>query len=247
MNSVWSKIVLTGALFSSLSSAVSFAQTYKVAINPNSPPKAFQDEKGLPIGIDVDLIKAIAESQGFDVEFRLVDKKLQAIDEGQSDIAPSIVITDKRKEQYGVSVPYTTGYTTALYTKSDVLTDNAIENLSNAKVAVVFKTNKHTLLEKMNVPVIDAPTTFLGIKMVFKGDADLFVSDDSMLKYSIKQYPELGAKLMNLSVNGEIRKSEYGFVVSKGNPELLAKINAGLDEIKANGKYDAIFEQWLGE
>jgi len=34
-------------------------------------------------------------------------------------------------------------------------------------------------------------------------------------------------------------------VVKKGNTELLALINAGLEKIKADGTYDKIKAQWL--
>lgn len=243
MNNILSKIALSICFLPLLS----FAETYKVAINPNSPPKAFQDEHGLATGIDIDLMRAIAKSQGFEVEFFAVDKKLATIDSGQYDIAPSIVITDKRKEQYGVSQPYSVGYTTALYTKPDVLQDNSIENLKNLRVAVVFNTNKYNLLKEMEIPLVEAKTTFLGIKMVFQNNADVFVSDDSILKYSMVQNPALKANLMDLSVNGVLEQSDYGFVVKKENRALLDKINAGLADIKANGEYDAILKKWLGE
>ncbi len=40
--------------------------------------------------------------------------------------------------------------------------------------------------------------------------------------------------------------SSYGFAVLKGkNAELLAKFNAGLENIKANGKYDEIINTYI--
>lgn len=233
------------ALILCLTPAFLFAQTYKVVLNPNSPPKAFRDESGLFIGIDVDIIKAIAQSQGFEVEFFGSDKKLPTIDDGSNDIAPSIVITDDRKAKYGVSDSYFTGYTTALHKKA--LADNNLENLPSDRTAVVFDTNKHKLLKEAGLSPIKADTTFLGIAMVFQGKADYFVSDDSILKYTIKQNPKLKADLTNLMVHGVLEESHYGFVVKKDQTELLNKINAGLAEIKANGEFDKIVESWLGK
>ena len=40
----------------------------------------------------------------------------------------------------------------------------------------------------------------------------------------------------------------YGFaIMNKDNQELLDKFNAGLANIKANGKYDEIIAKYLGE
>jgi polar amino acid transport system substrate-binding protein len=39
---------------------------------------------------------------------------------------------------------------------------------------------------------------------------------------------------------------QYGIPVKKGNTELLAKLNKGLAEIKADGTYAKIFTQYFG-
>ena len=51
---------------------------------------------------------------------------------------------------------------------------------------------------------------------------------------------------MSLKTVGEIvNPSEYGFAVKKGtNAELIEKFNAGLKNIKANGKYDEILAKY---
>jgi polar amino acid transport system substrate-binding protein len=38
---------------------------------------------------------------------------------------------------------------------------------------------------------------------------------------------------------------QYGFAVSKGNPALKAEINATLQTLKANGRFDTIFKKWF--
>ena len=39
---------------------------------------------------------------------------------------------------------------------------------------------------------------------------------------------------------------QYGLAVKKGNAELLAKLNKGLADIKADGSYDALFAKYFG-
>jgi polar amino acid transport system substrate-binding protein len=40
---------------------------------------------------------------------------------------------------------------------------------------------------------------------------------------------------------------QYGFGVSKDNPELLQGINDALAKVKSSGEYDVIFKKWFGE
>jgi ABC-type amino acid transport substrate-binding protein len=39
---------------------------------------------------------------------------------------------------------------------------------------------------------------------------------------------------------------QYGFGVSKDNPELLKAINDALAELKADGTYAEIYQKWFG-
>ena len=38
-----------------------------------------------------------------------------------------------------------------------------------------------------------------------------------------------------------------GIAVKKDNQALMDQINKALDELKANGEYDKIYEKWFGE
>ncbi len=47
---------------------------------------------------------------------------------------------------------------------------------------------------------------------------------------------------------GEALNAEnYGFAVQKGNKELLDKINAGLKNIKDDGTYDKLIDEWFNK
>jgi len=39
---------------------------------------------------------------------------------------------------------------------------------------------------------------------------------------------------------------QYGIAVKKGNTELLAKLNKGLADIKADGTYDQLYTRYFG-
>jgi len=50
-------------------------------------------------------------------------------------------------------------------------------------------------------------------------------------------------KMVGKALNAE----NYGFAVAKGNDELLEKINKGLANIKEDGTYDKLVDEWFNK
>lgn len=74
-------------------------------------PFEYQNDSGKYEGIDVDLIKAIAEQQGFNIEISNpgFDAALNAVQASQADgVMAGMSITDARKEIFNFSDPYYT-------------------------------------------------------------------------------------------------------------------------------------------
>ena len=102
--------VLTAAAFAALlaSTAVQ-AVTYTVGTGATYRPFEYEAPNKEIVGFDIDLMKAIAKAQGFDVEFvnTTWSTIFPALNNGDRDIIMSgITITDKRKEAVDFSEPY---------------------------------------------------------------------------------------------------------------------------------------------
>nr|MBW4095494.1 transporter substrate-binding domain-containing protein [Acidobacteriota bacterium] len=72
-------------------------------------PFEFRDSSGELVGIDMDLIRAIAKKEGFTVEIKSLgfSAALQALSSNQVDgVIAAMSITDKRKAVYDFSDPY---------------------------------------------------------------------------------------------------------------------------------------------
>jgi polar amino acid transport system substrate-binding protein len=54
-----------------------------------------------------------------------------------------------------------------------------------------------------------------------------------------------GGKFKTVS-DKEFVPEQYGIAVKKGNAELLAKLDKGLADIKADGTYDEIYKKYFG-
>ena len=80
-----------------------------VGTEPTFPPFDTTDDEGNIVGFDMDLIKAIAETQGFEVEFRNqeFDGLIPALTTGTIDIiAAGMDASPERAEQVDFSDPY---------------------------------------------------------------------------------------------------------------------------------------------
>ena len=47
-------------------------------------------------------------------------------------------------------------------------------------------------------------------------------------------------------VPGVLSAENYGFAIQKGNDKLRARLDKALDEIRADGTYDKIYNKWFG-
>lgn len=221
---------------------------YQVGIDTTYPPFEYE-ENGEYKGIDIDLINAIAENQGFDIELVPMDFKgiIPALQAGQLDVAiAGMSITDDRKKIVDFSEPYFDAGITLIVNKENE-TISTIEDLKGETVAVKKGTTGATYAESVAseigfkvVQFDDSPSMFLEVS---NGNAAALIEDYPVIAYAIAQ-KDLGLKIVGDRLNGD----QYGIAVLKGeNQELLEKINAGLAELKKSGKYDEIINTYLTE
>src|SRR5690606_25425760 len=82
---------------------------YLITTDVTYTPFEFQNADGEYVGIDVDIIKAIAEDQGFEIELRPLNFSagLQALETNQVDgMIAAMSITPEREESFDFSDPY---------------------------------------------------------------------------------------------------------------------------------------------
>lgn len=219
--------------------------SYIIATDTVFAPFEFTDADNNFVGIDVDLLAAIAEDQGFEYELQSLgfDAALLAVESGQADgVIAGMSITEARKEKFDFSDSYyDAGVTMAVAKGSSVA---SFDDLKDQKVAVKTGTNgaefAKSIAEQYGFEVVefsDSPTMY---QDVITGNTVACFEDYPVMAYNIQQ----GA---GMEMPGDMNESTtpYGFAVKKGeNAELLAMFQAGLANIKANGKYDEIVAKY---
>lgn len=226
-------------------SAEATGEKYIIATDTVFPPFEFTNEDGDFVGIDVDIINAIAEDQGIDVEIQSLgfDAALLAVQSGQADgVIAGMSITDERKQSFDFSEPYFDADVTMAVAKgSDV---KSYEDLAGKTVAVKTATNgadfAKAIADEYGFTVVefkDSPTMY---QDVIAGNTAACFEDYPVMAYNIQQGAEL-----EMPEGATAAGTQYGFAVAKGqNAELLEKFNAGLANIKENGKFQEIVDTY---
>lgn len=222
---------------------------YVIATDTVFKPFEYTDASGNFVGIDVDILAAIAEDQGFEYELKSLgwDASIAACKSGQADaMIAGASITDQRKNEGWIFSDsyYTATQCVAVSTNSTV---NSLDGIKGANIAVKTGTQGATYAESLkdeynlNLTYFeDSPTMY---QAVTGGQCAACFEDTPIMAASIKD----GGLDMRIVDGSENDGSGYGMAVfSSDKQELLDKFNAGLKNIKANGKYDEIIAKYLG-
>lgn len=221
-------------------------KTYKVGVDNTYPPFEFTKD-GKLIGIDVDLITAIAKDQGFDIEIEQMDFSgiIPAMQAGMLDIGMGgMSITDARKKTVDFSDAYfAAGVSLVVANGNQTIT--GLDDLSGKKVVVKNGTvgasfaDKNT--EQYGYSIIQVSDSASMFQEVTNGTADALMEDYPVISYAIATG---GLKLQ--TVGDRLTGDDYGISVLKDkNDELLKMINDGLANLKENGEYDKIIDTYL--
>ncbi|EUJ30732.1 polar amino acid ABC transporter inner membrane subunit [Listeria floridensis FSL S10-1187] len=241
-------LVLAAILLGSFSSPVNAAaKHYEIATDETFAPFEFQNSKGDLIGIDMDILKAIAKDQGFTYTVKPMgfNAAVQALEGGQVDgVIAGMSITDERKNKFDFSEPYfDSGVVMAI--KKDNNSIKSYEDLKGKKVAVKTGTEGYAFAEKNKdkygytlVPFDDSASMYEDVK---GGNSAACFDDYPVLAYGVKQGN--GLKIVTEKESG----GQYGFAVKKGeNKELREAFNKGLVNIKNSGEYEKILDEYIG-
>ncbi|MBQ4361864.1 MAG: transporter substrate-binding domain-containing protein [Lachnospiraceae bacterium] len=222
------------------------AQKFIIATDTVFAPFEFTDDNGDFVGIDVDILAAVAEDQGFEYDLQSLgfDAALAAVESGQADgMIAGMSITDERKEIYDFSDEYYDS-TVCAACKADA-NYTSLDDIKGQSVVVKTGTQSAAWAEEIKdeyeLKLVYKDDSALMYQEVLSGNAAACFEDFPVMAYGVQQ----GNGLKLLVENQESFATPYGFAVKKGeNAELLEKFNAGLKNIKDNGKYQEILDKY---
>lgn len=225
-------------------------KTWVIAMDTVFRPFEYTDENGEFVGIDVDIIKAVAANQGFNIDIQSLgwDAAVTAVQAGQADaLLAGASITDERKANGWI-------FSDSYYDSYQVFAakaDSGIESLDDLKGKTIAVKNAtaganyaEELKDKYGFKIDtyeDSPTMYQAVVL---GQADACVEDKPIMADNIKT----GGLDLTIVESTASEVAPYGLaIMNKDNQEFLDMFNKGLQEIKDNGTYDEILNKYLGE
>lgn len=220
-------------------------KTYTIGMDVTFAPFEFANQDNKYVGIDLDLIKAIAKEEGFKVEIKPLgfNAAVQALEAKQIDgVIAGMSITPERKQKFLMSDPYyKSGVVMAVAKKSTI---KSLKDLRGKRVAIKTGTDSadyaNSIKQKYGFTTVTFDDSNNMYQDVITGNSAACFEDQPVMQYGINN--GMALKL----VGKPAREGSYGFAASKNNQALISKFNTGLKKLRANGQYDKIIEHYLG-
>ena len=220
-------------------------KTYTIGTDVTFAPFEFANQDNKYVGIDLDLIKAIAKEEGFKVEIKPLgfNAAVQALEAKQIDgVIAGMSITPERKQKFLMSDPYyKSGVVMAVAKKSKI---KSLKDLRGKRVAIKTGTDSadyaNSIKQKYGFTTVTFDDSNNMYQDVITGNSAACFEDQPVMQYGINN--GMALKL----VGKPAREGSYGFAASKNNQALISKFNTGLKKLRANGQYDKIIEHYLG-
>lgn len=225
-------------------------KVWVIATDTSFKPFEYTADDGSFVGIDVDILDAVAKDQGFQYDLQVLgwDASIAACQAGQADgMIAGASITDERKESGWIFSDgyYDANQCMAVKGDSDIA---GFEGLAGLSVAVKTGTMSAAYAESLAADYDftvtyfeDSPTMY---QAVVGGQVAACFDDTPIMAANIKD-TGIDMKLVDGTGN---EPAAYGFAIfNADNQELVDMFNKGLANIKANGTYDEILAKYLGE
>ncbi len=221
---------------------------YIIGTDTTYAPFEFEDENGEFVGIDMDILEAISEDQGFEYELRILgfNAAVQALEANQVDgVIAGMSITEEREKAFDFSnAYYSSGSQFAVAGDSEI---ESLEDLEGKRVAVKTGTTGFDVAERLSSEYGFSLAAFedsVNMYADMKAGNSVAVVED----YPVMLYASATGRVDLKFIGEQEAIAENGFAVNKGsNPELLQMFNDGLANIQASGEYEEIIARYLRE
>ena len=220
--------------------------TITIAMEGTWAPWTYHDENDNLVGYDVEVGTLIAEKLGVEPEFveGEWDGLLAGLDAGRYDIMVNGVdITEERAEKYDFSEPYAYNRT-AVITKGDNNTINALEDLNGKKTANTISSTYAQLAEQYGAEVTGVDDLNQTFELLNSGRIDATLNAEVTFYDYTKEHPDANVKIAVLTQDA----NEVAIPLRKGEESaaLREAINAAIDELRASGQLKELSEKYFG-
>lgn len=236
--------ILLVFLIGSLIWAGSKGEVITVASDCTRPPMEMVDENQEITGFDIDLIKAVADEAGINIDIVNIAREdlFTSLSDGTCDLViSSLSITEKAMETVEYTLPYiNAGQVLVVPADSNATT---LADLAGMDLGAQIGTPGAFVIEESSSILKNYDKLGFAMEDLANGNlAGLVCAGPWAAEYV------LGNEIYknSLKIVGEpISDTYFVMAVSKGNSSLLKKLNKAIEELIANGTRDALEDKWL--
>lgn len=171
----------------------------RVGVSASQPPLNMKSRSGEIIGLEADLVQALARSMGVTARFVVLPfaELLPALEQGALDIAVSgITITPERNARVAFAGPYLISGK-SLLTKSEELAGaerpEALDDASRSYAALTGSTSESFVKELLpKAKLRTTPDYDSAIQLVLDDEVDALIADFPICALSVLRYPDAG-------------------------------------------------------
>ncbi|CUA81729.1 MULTISPECIES: cystine ABC transporter substrate-binding protein [Gulbenkiania] len=237
---------LTGsAVAADLLDTVKQRGTLKIALEGTYPPFNFKDSTQQLTGFEVELGNALAKRLNVKPEFVTGEWSglLAGLQSGKFDVVMNQVsITDKRKEVFDFSQPYTVSSAQLIVRKNETRSFRNLDDLKGKKLGVGQGSNYADMAKAVSgIEVKTYPGAPEYLQDLATGRIDAALNDSLLIPFAIKE-----AKLPLKAGSPVGGTTEMGIPFAKNNPKFKAALDKALTDLKADGTFRKISVKWFG-
>ena len=221
-----------------------FAKNNVVYVGTNAEFMPFEYlDKNKIIGFDIDLLDAISKETGleFKIQDMAFDGLLPALQTKKIDmVIAGMSATPERQKAVAFSKPYFKAKQVVITTPEKAKSLKSFKDLSGKKVGVMLGFTGDTVVSEIKgVKVERFNAAYAAILALSQNKIDAVVLDSE----PAKKYTANNKQFVIANIPAE--EEDYAIAFRKNDKELINKVNAALDNIKANGEYDKILKKYF--
>lgn len=208
-------------------------------------PFVMADADNRPLGFGIDLVTAIGDKQGFRPNFIPHDftGMLEDLGKGADMAVSAISITDKRRALVDFTNSHFESSQALLVPEGSTIT--TVNDLKGKKVAIPEGSVGEDIVPQIqagNGSIVHSTSIWAAVQQVMRKEVDAAFTDAAPLTYYANNYKD---RKLRVIIDPSLPKDYYALAVAKGKPELLKKLNAGIEQVKADGTFDKIYQKWF--
>lgn len=224
--------------------ASSDAEVLRVGTEGTYAPFTFHDESGDLTGYDVEVVTAVADELGMQVQFSETtwDSIFAGLEANRYDvIANQVTVNDERAAKYDFSTPYTVSTGVAVVAADDD-TVTSIADVDGLTAAQSATSNWSEIAREAGASVESVEGLTQAMALLKQGRIDVTFNDDLAVLDYLKSSGDTSVKIA-FETGDTV---EQAFALRKDS-DLTARIDEALEALRADGTLTQIAEKWFGE